>query len=238
MLLKYDLHTHILPSTDDGPETAEASSDLIEALCSKGVENICFTPHFYTHKESMEDFLARRDEGLKALPAEALQEVNIKLGAEVYVTKYLFSEERDFRPLCIEGTDYMLTEFPYTSQFSSDTLRMISRIMDFAIIPVLPHVERYPYLLKNTDKLRELIDMGVVIQSNYVSYTESGVKRKLLKLLSKGYIHILSSDVHSSDRNSPDMSEAGFDFINKKCSAEIIEYLAENNEKVFNGKLI
>ena len=238
MLLKYDLHTHILPATDDGAQTVEESLTILEALKDKGVENICFTPHFYTHKESIEDFLARREAGYNELLSSIPSGINVKLGAEVYVTKYLFSEERDLKPLCISGTDYMLTEFPYTSEFSSDTMRMLTRIMDFAIIPILPHVERYPHLLKNPDKLRELVDMGVVIQSNYISYTEGSVKRKLLKLLSKGYIHVLSSDVHNLNRNSPDSSEQGLDFIKKKCSVEIINYLQDNAENVFNGRFI
>lgn len=238
MILKYDLHTHILPGIDDGAKDLNESVTLIDILCGKGVENICFTPHFYTHKESIEDFLCRRDGGYKVIKPSLSERINVKLGAEVYVTKYLFSEERDFRPLCIEGTDFMLTEFPYNSQFSSETMRMISRIMDFAIIPIIPHVERYPFLMKNTDKLRELIDMGVVIQSNYVSYIEPVVKRKLIKLISKGYIHILSTDVHNLERNSPDLSEQGFEFIKKKCSKDVIDYLQENMNKVFNGKLI
>ena len=67
MLLKYDLHTHILPATDDGAQTVEESLTILEALKDKGVENICFTPHFYTHKESIEDFLARREAGYNEL---------------------------------------------------------------------------------------------------------------------------------------------------------------------------
>ncbi len=238
MLLKYDLHTHILPATDDGAKDLEESMVLVAALREKGVENICFTPHFYTHNESIEDFLSRRDEGYLTIKASLAEDINVKLGAEVYVTKYLFSEERDLRPLCIDGTDYMLTEFSYNSEFSSETMRMISRIMDFAIIPILPHVERYPYLLKNTGKLQELIDMGVIIQSNYVSYTEYGVKRKLIKLLQKGYVHILSSDVHNMDRNSPALSEQGLEYIKKKCSDDVIECMQDNMKNVFDGKPI
>ena len=238
MLLKYDLHTHILPATDDGAKDLDEALSLIDMLCKRGVENICFTPHFYTHKESIEDFLARREEGYNIIKTSLQNRVNVKLGTEVYVTKYLFSEQRDLRSLCIESTDYMLTEFSYNSEFSSETMRMISRIMDFAIIPILPHVERYPYLLKNTRKLQELIDMGVVIQSNYVSYTERSVRRKLVKLLQNGYIHILSSDVHNPDRNSPELSEQGLDFIMNKCSSDVIDYLEDNMEKVFNGKYI
>lgn len=238
MLLEYDLHTHILPGTDDGARTTEEALQLIEALKSKGVKNICFTPHFYTHKESVEDFLMRRDAGYKELLPSLPSDVNVKLGAEVYVTKYLFSEERDLKPLCLEGTNYMLTEFPYTSEFSTDTIRMLTRIMDFAIIPIVPHVERYPYLLKKTDKLSELIDMGVVIQSNYISYTEGSVKRKLIKLLGKGLIHVLSSDVHNLERNSPDSSAQGLEFIKKKCSFDVIDFLQDNAQKVFNDKLI
>lgn len=238
MLLKYDLHTHILPGIDDGPESADDSLTILEALMSQGVENICLTPHFYTHKESVEDFLSRREEAYKTLKPVLPCELNVKLGAEVYVTKYLFSEERDLRILCMDGTNYMLTEFPYTSEFSENTMRMISRIMDYAIVPILPHVERYPYLVKNPKKLSELINMGIVVQSNYVSYTESSVKRKLLKLMNNGYIHILSTDVHNLQRNSHVSSQAGLESIKKKCSDEVLKSLEENAACVFSGKIL
>ena len=235
MSLQYDLHTHILPGIDDGANTVEESLALIESLKREGVHNICFTPHFYTHKEDIKDFLRRRNEAFRELKPYLPDDVNVKLGAEVYVTRYLFSEERDFTPLCIEGTPYMITEFSYQSTFSENTLRMISRIRDFGIIPILPHVERYPALLKKKSPIHELASMGVIIQSNASSFVSSSNKRKLINLAKMGYIDVLSTDAHSLTRNSPANITPCLEIIKKKCGEGLIRVFNENAESVFKG---
>ena len=234
MTVKYDLHTHILPGVDDGAKTTDESLALIEALKKQDVENICLTPHYYTHKESLADFLFRRDAAFNELKPHIPAGVNVKLGAEVYVTKYLFSEERDLTPLCIEDTPYMITEFSYQSAFSDNTLRMIRRIRDFGIIPILPHIERYTSLMKSKSLIYELVSLGVLIQSNFISYTDSH-KRKLLKLIKAGYIDVLSTDVHSLERNSPESITSALEYISKKTSPDVINEFNKNAKAIFEG---
>ena len=235
MSLRFDLHTHILPGIDDGAKTVEESLVLIDKLKEYGVESICLTPHYYSHKESMDDFLRRREEAYSLLAPNLPEGIEFKLGAEVFVTKYLFSEERDFTPLCIEGTPYMLTEFSYQSSFSESTLRMISRLRDFGIIPILPHIERYPALLKSKALVDELVSMGVIIQSNVGSYADSSYKRKLIKLIKSGYIDVLATDVHSLIRNTPDNIPVALSYIEKKCKSDLSERFNENADMVFNN---
>ncbi len=236
MHIKYDLHTHIIPCIDDGSQSIDESLNLIEALNNQGIENIVFTPHFYTHKESAEDFVRRRDEAYKEIRELIPNYLNIKLGAEVYVTDYLFAEERDLSPLCIEGTNYMITEFSYDSDFTGSVLRRLLRLRGLGFIPVIPHIERYPALMKKKAKLEELIDMGVIIQSNFASFTEKGKARKLLKLLNSGYVHILSTDVHSFSRNSPNTINKAMEVISKKCSFDVVDSLNRNARDVFEGR--
>lgn len=232
-MITHDLHTHILPGVDDGAKTSEDALRLINALWRQGVKNICLTPHFYTHKESVEDFLSRRTESANSFLPLVPENISIKLGAEVFVTKYLFSEERDLSPLCIENTNYMLTEFPYEARFRGSSMRQVTRLRDLGIVPVLPHVERYPALMKDRGLLQELVYMGLIIQSNAVSFTEARIKRKLLKLLRDGYIHVLSSDTHSMERNSPLAVSVAQEYIAKKCGAEVIEKLELNASEIF-----
>ena len=236
MTLKYDLHTHILHGVDDGAKTVEDSLLLIEALKDNGVENICLTPHFYTHKESMDDFLLKRNSAFEELKPHLPSDINFKLGAEVYVTKYLFSEERELSLLCIENTPYMITEFSYQSTFSDSTMNMIRRLRDFGIIPIIPHIERYPTLMKNKNVLSELVSMGVILQSNVSSFLSSSHKRKLISLIKKNYIDVLSTDTHSMNRNSPaDISDA-LKFIEKKTSPEVISAFNDNAKDIFEGR--
>ena len=61
MKLLYDMHSHILPAVDDGAKNIEESLTLINRLRRAGVTDICLTPHYYTHKESLKDFVNRRN---------------------------------------------------------------------------------------------------------------------------------------------------------------------------------
>ncbi|MGN0453230.1 MAG: tyrosine-protein phosphatase [Ruminococcus sp.] len=233
MSISYDMHTHIIPALDDGAKDVSESLEIIHALSEQGIKNICLTPHFYTHKERVEDFVCNRDEAFYVLKPHLPENINFKVGAEVFVTKYLFAEEHDLKPLCISGTDYMLTEFPYQSTFENKSAELLIRLKDRGIKPILAHVERYEHLLKHPDVIESLIQMGVVIQSNAVSFTDKRFKRKLLKLVSKGYVHILSSDAHSLRRNPPSAFSDAKSIILKKCGLSALIDLENNAESVF-----
>ena len=233
MKLKFDMHTHILHGVDDGAVNIEDSLTLISRLKRAGVTDICLTPHYYTHRESLDDFVKRRDDAFLELSSYVSDDVRLHLGAEVYVTKYLFSNDSDLKSVCYKDTNYMLTEFPYTSTFEGESLAYINKLMNnYRIIPVLAHVERYPYLLKRPKVLEELIDMGVIIQSNACSYAEFPLKLKLIKLLKKGCIHIIGSDAHSLERNTPDAFNGLNELIAKKLTDDAATYINENSSYI------
>ncbi len=233
-MLSYDFHTHILPDIDDGPKTPEKALILINSLKAQGIKNIVLSSHYYSNKESMEDFLKRRNEAYRTLLPYIPEDINIKLGSEVYVTKYMFTERIDFSPVCMEGTPYMLTEFPFSASFEGESLNMLMRLMGLGVRPIIPHVERYEKLVKNTDTLSELIEMGVIIQANACSFTDRRISSKLLKLMKKGYIHIISSDAHSEHHNPPESFGDAVKVIGKKCP-EAISALEKNASRIWNN---
>ena len=233
MKLLYDMHSHILPGVDDGAKSIEDSLTLINRLRRAGVSHICLTPHFYTHKESLKDFLKRRNNAFAELSSYVSDDVTLHLGAEVYVTKYIFSNEEDLKSVCYNGTKYMLAEFPYSSTFEGESMVFINKLLNnYGITPVLAHIERYPYLLKHLDVVEELIDMGVVIQSNACSFSEFPLKIRLTKMLRNGYIHIIGSDAHSVNRNSPDCFNSLNEHIDKKIVTDIKSVINEASAEI------
>ena len=238
MNLQFDMHSHILFGVDDGAQSVEDSKALVAELKKTGVKTLCLTPHFYTNKESLSDFLKRRNEAYESFKAELGNEIDVRLGAEVYVTKYLFANEEDLTSVCYEGTKYMLTEFSYQSKFSAETMRNINTLVsNYGITPVLAHVERYPYLMKHHEVLEDLIYMGVMVQTNACSLSEFRLRFKLLKMLKRGYIHLVGSDAHSLLRNSPSAFTFANELLSKKLSAEMIEEINKNSAEVLGINL-
>ena len=236
----YDMHTHILPAFDDGAKTVEDSISLIESLRKQGVTNICLTPHFYTNERSLESFLEKRERVFNRFKPYIPDDINIVLGTEVFVTSYLFNND-DLSQITYGKSKYILTEFPYDIQFSEKDLQWIYILMqNHGLIPVIPHVERYPYLMDHNDMIRELKDLGVMIQTNAAKYIDKAPffkKRKLLKMISGGLIDILGTDTHSFVHSTPEDYSAACKTITEKCGRHALRTMMNNSKKIFNAAL-
>lgn len=231
-IITYDFHSHILPGIDDGAKDTEVSISIIRKLAENGIKDICLTPHYYTHHESYEDFITKRDNAYKILSdalTDDIRNVRFHLGAEVYITDYLFNQPFDFH-VCYDDSPYILTEFPYESDFSGKSYQQLYKLLGKNMIPVIAHIERYPKLLKNAKKRVELLKMGVVFQSNFTSFTESHYKRKLVKLIKTGEISILGSDAHSLKRNPPMDIGPAVEYIAKKCGEDSLLEIEKNSK--------
>lgn len=233
----YDMHSHILPEFDDGAKSVEEALTLIDSLKSQGVTNICLTPHFYTNQLSLDDFVEARAEAFEKFKYHIPDDINVVLGTEVYVTKFLFGN-KSLSALSYGKSRYILTEFPYASSFSDSTMQDIVRIKEnYGLIPIIPHVERYPALIKDISKIQELRQMGILIQTNVFCYTKNYPtlrRRKLVKLISKDVIDLLGTDTHSMTHNSPKLYKEATAYIAEKCGTQALKRMMSKAEKVFD----
>lgn len=236
----YDMHSHILPEFDDGATSVKESLDLIDCLKKQNVTNICLTPHFYTSDLSAEDFIKSRSEAYEKFIPHKPDDVNIVLGAEVFVTRYLFSND-DLSGLTYGNSNYILTEYNYNSSFSEKTMNFfVQLIVNHRLIPVLPHVERYEALMNDPDIIRELKDMGVIIQTNISNYCKKSPmfkRRKLIKLINEDLIDIVGSDAHSFTHNSPEFYTEAVNYIAEKCGRHRVRKMMANAEEIFSSAM-
>lgn len=236
----YDMHSHILPNFDDGAKSVDESLALIDVLKKQGIKNICLTPHFYTHEMSVDDFIESRNETFERFKPYIPEDVNIVLGAEVYVTRFLFGNN-NISELTYGNSRYILTEFGYDSSFSENTMnKLYSLINDYDLIPVIPHIERYQTLMDNPSIISELKDMGAVIQTNISNYTKKASmfkRRKMLKLISEGLIDIIGSDAHSLNHNTPEVYSEAINCIASKCGKQIVGQMMDNAKEIFENAL-
>lgn len=217
MILSCDMHSHILPNMDDGAKSIDESVLLLNSLKDQGVNNICLTPHFYTHKESCDNFLRRRQECFELLKPFVPEGMTVTLGAEVFLTDFFFHNE--FNPnLCYSGTKFLLVELNYDCTFTDgDGFDYLEKLLErYGVIPVIAHIERYRNLFKNNGLLYELKQMGVMYQINAVSFNDRSLCRRLIKLMKNGYIDFIGTDAHSFTRNSPENYSIAYDIFSKK----------------------
>ena len=196
-----DLHCHILPGIDDGAKDVSVSLELLHKEYEDGVRNIAFTSHFNSERTTVEAFLEKRAAAYARL-TEALKEApmdfRFKLGSEVYFSPKLC--ELDAKALCMGDTAYMLIEFPTTHKphFIKQTLYALQ---EQGILPLIAHIERYPYVLDDPTLLYEWVAAGAYAQINAGALLQDAkLRKKLCKFISWGLVHVLSTDTHSPDK--------------------------------------
>ncbi len=82
-----DIHAHILPSLDDGPETIEGSIELCNVAASDGIKTIVATPHSKNgvyETKSVE--ILNAVEMLNSQLKENQIDVKILPGAEIHIS--------------------------------------------------------------------------------------------------------------------------------------------------------
>lgn len=226
-----DLHCHILPGIDDGAKNLDMSMQLLQQELRDDVAGICFTPHFYYERTTVEEFLANRRRAFSLL-AEQLRlsgmNLAVKTGAEVYFTPALPS--LDLKKLAFYGTDYILIELP-TTFHPSGIEELLFEVQQQGYIPILAHVERYPYVTENPGLLYDWVSGGALAQINASGLVRNGHTAKLLqKYIDWNLVHLLCSDAHHPEKR-PVQLKAGFDALPVKVQ----KYFQQNAINVFLG---
>ena len=200
-----DFHAHLLPGMDDGSDSVETSLAMLAAWREQGIACVCATPHFYAERTTPERFLRRRAEAGKAL--EAAMETGgpwpkLIYGAEVRFFDGISAAEA-LPSLCLEGSDLLLLEMPFT-RWTSRMLSEVAELRRRGILPVAAHLERY-FAFNSGATMRSFMAMDVLIQCNAEFFLTRRTAGKALRLLREERIHFLGSDAHNVGSRAPNL---------------------------------
>ena len=232
-----DIHTHILPGIDDGAQNLEVSFALIGEEERQGIKGIVLTPHFYPEEESFDHFLEKRARALKQL-ADALDEHPVSVGfryaAEVHFSPKILDLDLDL--LCINGTKYILIEYPM-SHLPSVGKEVLYELSSRGYNPILVHAERYP-IENKSNYYTDLVNSGVLIQINMESVLPGNFRqKKVIEMIKHNLVHLWGSDTHSMDKRPPRYAECKA-FLDKKFGSEFLENCNKNAELVLKDQFV
>jgi protein-tyrosine phosphatase len=197
--VRADIHSHLLWGIDDGSRDEAQTRALLSALQAQGKRFLALTPHCDPAHAPMDEFLEKRERAYRrilALPETA--GLTLSLGAELYLTDAIFNYE-DARALCYTGTDLLLTELQYAERFTGPAEKRLFRLADeFGVRPVLAHVDRYRFFMKDPALLEELAQAGFLLQWNISSAMGFFGRRRFRRFYEKGLVHFLGEDIHRS----------------------------------------
>lgn len=227
-----DLHTHILFDIDDGAKDVETSVKILKEAERAGIERVMLTPHFALG-EDVDSFLKIRDERVSELRKRIEEEkidVEIKAGAEVYITDDLY-DEMSLSRLALGESDVILAEFKYHGVEAETFIGYIDEIIQNKLTPLVAHVERYSYVRRNPLILEALINRGVLLQVNAISLFEDSDEGEFARMLVKERLcYALCSDVHNAgSRRLRAMEKIG------ENEGYLKKLASENPEKIFDN---
>lgn len=210
-----DVHTHVVPSGDDGARSIEEGLELCSLAAARGTAIVFSTPHRHAPWDSYpwSPERARRYEAALAEMREPARVagVDLRRGAEVFPSEAL---EPDPAELTLEGTTAVLIEFPGSWLDFEGQLELVTRAAErvgaAGLVPVLAHPERCGEVQRDPSSLGAFAERGWLICANGPSFTgDHGARSEetAWRLIADGLVHLVASDGHRASR-PPAMDQA------------------------------
>jgi protein-tyrosine phosphatase len=203
-----DIHCHVLPGIDDGPETWEETAEMCRIAAEDGITHIVATPH------CNDEFLYDRDlyaEMLGELYDTADGKLGFSLGCDFH---FSYDNVRDAlahpRRYTIGESQYLLVEFDDYSIPASVQQDLFS-LSSNGMVPIITHPERNPVLLRKSDIVLEMVEQGCLVQVTANAFTGFWGKpsQKMAEwLLRREAVHVVASDAHDPEHRKPVLSDA------------------------------
>jgi protein-tyrosine phosphatase len=232
-----DIHCHILPGLDDGPRSRGEAEKMLAVAREDGISGIVATPHM------LDGICNNTREGIEKAIVDldgAVQGVPIYMGAEVRLgmefTRYI---EYGGLPL-INDKNFLLLELPpYIVPPVKVLEHLVNNLRTKGIIPIFSHPERNMPITRDPSIISRLVRCGALFQLTAMSITEGGNTAKTaLNMIGKGYIHVVASDAHDSQRRPPLLSRC-YEYVSKKIGRDLANWLfIENPHKIIHGERI
>lgn len=231
-----DIHSHILFGVDDGCETIEDSLAILEQAHRDGVKEILLTPH-YLAGTSMVSSIEENKKRVKKLEQLIKQKnfgIHLYLGNEIMLCEEIVSLLKEKKCTSLNHSKYVLVELPMYNEMKN-AKNIFFELLRNEYIPVLAHPERYVFLKKDLSFLKDIQEMGVLLQGNYLSiigYYGKQAQKRLKKMLKEDMITFLGSDIHHVHSYELDKAYKKIKKIIGKDEAKLTKLFIENAKKI------
>ena len=201
-----DIHAHVLPGIDDGPENVDQSLAMPRAAANSGIQTIAATPHLRRDFPDVRvEELAHRCQTLREAVEQREIPVRIVSGAEMSLSWALDASDDELALASYEqrGTDLLL-ETPTTNSPTIESV--VAHLQAKGYRVTLAHPECAPAFQRDLDRLRRLVGRGVLLAVNSDSLLSSRALRTgrfARHLFTEGLAHALVSDGHRAERWLP-----------------------------------
>jgi len=235
-----DLHCHILPGIDDGPELLNESIEMCRIAANDGISKVACVPHHVVGKyNNNREKIIKCVEKLQA----SIDSENIPLtlypGCEIRLDLNLVEKIKAGELLTMNDSGrYITLELP-NEALPKNIEEIISSLIFAGIIPIVAHPERNHAIQNDPEILYQLVQLGALAQLTASSLTGrvgSRIEKFSTLLLEHKLAHMLVTDAHSSKQRRPTLSKGLKrlkEVVGEKAAMGMVE---EIPEKILNGE--
>lgn len=203
-----DVHSHVVPSGDDGAATVEEGIELCRLAACAGTGVLFATPHVHAPWDSYpwtESRALRYEECFpQVCDGAAAVGLDLRRGFELFPSEALVVDLSAFR---LEGTEAVLVEFPGSWLDIPNELRLVrqaaDRVLAAGLTPVLAHPERCRSVARDPSVVQPLVERGALLCLNagsLVGEHGAAAQRAAWRLAEHGMVAVAASDGHRARR--------------------------------------
>ena len=240
-----DVHSHILPGLDDGPQTWEDSLQMARLAVEDGIHTMVASPHLFKNRivnlaeTNHKDEILNKITEFKQKLLTAAIDLEILPGCDFPLSFESLQLLDNNQVLTInDGRRYLLLELPESS-LPPATEEICFHLQSKGLTPIITHPERHFIFQEMPKKLRRLLELGCLAQLTGASLIGSfgrRVARISREMMRKGYIHLLASDAHDTKRRPPLLRkalEAASSLVGKEQALAMVTVIPE---KIIRGE--
>lgn len=203
-----DLHCHVLPGIDDGPETIEGSLAIGRTAQAAGTRTIVATPHVNReYRNDASAIAALTGRVGERFAVEGLR-IEVRPGAEIAMTMADSIPAEELRELTLGDGPWLLIECPFTA-LATGFDRLLLDLQSQGHRIVLAHPERSPIFHREPKMLGAFVHSGMlasVTAGSLVGRFGGEVRRFSLRLAQEDMLHNVASDAHNLASRPPGMA--------------------------------
>jgi protein-tyrosine phosphatase len=211
-----DIHSHVVPSGDDGVQSLAEGLELAGDALAHGTRLLYGTPHVSPQLPLTEE----REREIRRAYAKLRERapLELRLGFELTPMPSLLDE--DPWRYVLEETEHVLVEIPFLG--SADLFLAVGDwIADAGLTPVVAHPERTDAVLGDPGLADELAERGWLLQVNATSLLgrhAPEMEREAWRLIDDGLAALVASDGHRATR--PMLLDGAYELVRARVGEE------------------
>jgi len=208
-----DLHCHLLPGVDDGPDTMAQALELCRQAVADGITHSVVTPHVHPGRYANDArSIGQAAAELRAALARESIPLAIGCSGEVRISpEILPMVQAGLVPFHgqWQGRRVLLLEFPH-SHLPPGSDKLIRWLLARDIVPLVAHPERNKDIMRDLSRLHELVQLGCLFQVTAGALAGRFgelAEQRAREIVSAGWATVLASDAHNLTARPPVLSE-------------------------------